>query len=273
MSQSNNEQATRDVAAALADLRGRRDQAVADIDERITQLEQVGAALSRGEMDPRAAQDRVRRLIGGDRGQPVRSMRAGRTQIGMRLPAEMTPVGPPSSPGNRPPSGPTPTLATANINKALTTLDARIVAVLTAPTSELPRDEARLELGLLGRLRRSLEQQLADMPNDVVLLSTVIEYAEEILATVSDLDTGGGARLLRLLDYARELYSQVVASGGALPGVKEQLHRTRELLGGGDAKLGQATQDALTTCGRIQQEVNRRFPPTAGTLLDELLKG
>jgi hypothetical protein len=167
MSTTPSEQASRDIAAALADLRGRRDQVLADLDERIGQLEQLAGQLEQGHAEPRQVQERVRRLIGEKTPNPAaRVMRAGRTQIGMRLSGEHTPVGPPTPAtlGARL-SGPSSAMATATLHRALGNVDARVVTVLSM---SLPRDEARLERAALRRLRRSLEEHLASVPEDVV---------------------------------------------------------------------------------------------------------
>jgi hypothetical protein len=262
------EQANRDIAAALADLRGRRDQAVADLDERITQLDLLQQQLDQGSVDARQVQERVRRLIGERTPNPAsRIMRAGRTQIGMRMSGEHTPVGPtPSTVGIRL-SGPSGAMASASLNRAMGTVDQRIVTVLSGA---IARDEARLELALLRRVRRGVDEHMASVPEDVILLSTLIEHADDVLAVIADLDHGGAARVRRLLDYDRELVSQVAALGGNATGLKDQVQKARQLLE--RDSIAPATTEAIAVFARVQQELSRRAPMPSTTILDELVR-
>jgi hypothetical protein len=264
------EQANRDIAAALADLRGRRDQALADLDERIAQLELLQQQLDQGAADPRQAQERVRRLIGERSANPAsRIMRAGRTQIGMRMSGEHTPVGPtPSTVGVRV-LGPSSAMAGAALNRAISSVDQRIVTVLSGA---IPRDEARLELAVLRRARRSVDEHLSSVPEDVVLLSTLMEHADDVLAIVADLDHGGQARVKRLLDYDRELISQVTALGGNPAGMKEAVQRARQLIETGPESVPRATAEAIAVFTRVTHELTRRAPSPSTTILDELVR-
>lgn len=269
MSTTPAEQASRDIAAALADLRGRRDQVVADLDGRISQLEALAGQLEQGQADVRQVQERVRRLIGERTPNPAAGvMRAGRTQIGMRLTGEHTPVGPPTpaSVGVRL-SGPSSAMATATLNRALGNVDARVVTVLSMT---LPRDEARLELATLRRLRRSLDEHLASIPEDVVLISTLVEHADDAITVITDLDQGGPSRVRRLLEYTRELVSQVLALGGNATGMKETIQRARAVNEQGN--VTQALTDAVAVFLRLQAEMARRAPTPVNTMLDELVR-
>ena len=269
MSTTPSEQASRDIAAALADLRGRRDQVVADLDERINQLETLAGQLEQGQTEPRQVQERVRRLIGEKTPNPAaRVMRAGRTQIGMRLSGEHTPVGPPttSNVGVRL-SGPSSAMATATLHRVLNVVDARVVSVLSM---SLARDEASLELATLRRLRRSLDEHLASVPQDVVLVTSLVEHADDAMTVVADLEQGGHARTRRLLEYVRELVSQVMALGGNAAGMKESIQRARQQVEQGN--VTQATSDAVQLFIRLQLELARRAPTPASTMLDELVR-
>ncbi len=267
MSTTPSEQASRDIAAALADLRGRRDQVVADLDERIGQLESLAGQLEQGQADPRQVQERVRRLIGDKSPNPAaRVMRAGRTQIGMRLSGEHTPVGPPATLGVRL-GGPSSAMAQATLNRALGAVDQRVVGVLSM---SLPRDEARLELAALRRLRRSLDEHMQSIPEDVVLVQTLVEHADDAIAVVTDLEGGGQSRARRLLEYTRELVSQVTALGGNAAGMKESIQRSRAQNEQGNT--AQAVSDAVSLFTRLQTELARRSPTQASTMLDELVR-
>lgn len=275
MSTTQQDQVTRDIAAALADLRGRRDQAVADLDERIAQLNQLSTSLEDGALDSRVVQERVRRLIGEKAPNPAsRVMSAGRTQIGMRMSGEHTPVGPrPATGMSVRLGGPSATMATASLNRAAATTDSRIVALLSGGLSS--RDETRLELALLRRVRRSLDEHSASVPEDVVLIGTLIEYADDVLALVGDLDAGGAGRVRRLLDYDRELVSQLAALGTPSAPAKEQIQKARALLGETPtaAQLQQATSEAVTIFTRTLQDIAKKSPAPATSMLDELVRG
>ncbi|MEO1170466.1 MAG: hypothetical protein AAFX94_00210 [Myxococcota bacterium] len=264
------EDAGRDVSAALSDIRGRRDQAVAEFDERLRLLEKIGEDLESGDIDPKSAQDRVRRLINERGGGASRGIRAGRTQIGMRMPAEPTPSTPHGMP-IRSPMGPSPTVATSAIQKALSTLDGRMVTLLTDSMGDKERQEARLELALLRSVRASLTRQLETLPNDVVLLGSLIEFAEDVQTTLSDLIDGGLGRVRRLLDFDRELASQLTALGGSVGTVKEQIEKARSLLGDGENHLKSALGEALTAFDKLSGELKRRFKSAEGSILDQLL--
>lgn len=272
MSTTQQEQATRDIAAALADLRGRRDQVVADLDERIGQLTQLSASLEEGSADVRTIQDRVRRLIGDRTPNPAsRMMQAGRTQIGMRMSGEHTPVGPrPATGMSVRLGGPSSAMAGASLSRATNAVDGRVVTLLSTPGS---RDETRLELALLRRVRRSLEEHSASIPEDVILIGTLIEYADDVLAIVADLESGAAARIRRLLDYDRELVSQLTAMGGnGTPG-KDQIQKARAMLENpAGPQLTQAAAEAVAIFTKVQQELARKSPSQAATLLDELLR-
>ncbi len=167
--------------------------------------------------------------------------------------------------------GPSPAVASAAIQKALSTLDGRMVGLLTETLSEQQRKEARLELALLRAIRSSLTRQLESLPNDVVLLGSVIEFAEDVQQTLSDLLDGGSKRVKRLLDYDRELASQLVALGGSVSGVKEQLKKAQSLLAGDDSTLDKALTQALSAFESLSNELKRKFRSKDRSFLDELV--
>jgi hypothetical protein len=258
-------EAARDLAAARAEIRGRRDQVVAEYDERLQQLDALGGQLESGELSAKVTQDRVRQLL-GERGAVARPTRAGRTQIGMKLPP--TPAAAPTVAIR---TGPTPMAASQSISRAISSVDSRIVRVVMQVEASRSRDETRLELALLGGMRRALERQAEALPQDVVLLGSVVDYAEEVQSAINDLEAGGSGRLSRLLDYDRELLSHLVALGGSVAGVKDQIKRAREMLGQQDPNLGQALTEALGAFTRLKLELDRRLPPAARTLFDDIV--
>ena len=258
------DEAQRDIAAAKAELRGRAEQTAADYEERIAQLVNISASLESGELSPRVAADRVRQLL-GERGGIAGMSRAGRTHVGMRAPGA-----PAATPAVGPRAGPTPTLASAALVKAETEVDSRVVGVLVG--HGIRREEARLELALLAHLRRGLDLVAADVPCDAVLIEGVMEFADEVLAVVSDLDTDGPPRLRRLLDYLRELAGQLVAVGAAVGDMKEQIRRTQTLLDAATPDVKKVTDDTVALFMRLAPESDRRLPAKDRTLFDDLLR-
>lgn len=266
-----NESTARDIAAALADMRGRRDQTVAELDEKVQQLEALGEAFTAGALDVKAAQERLRRLGGEPRAQTsTRPVMAGRTQIGMRISAESTPVGAPQMTARV--GGPTPATASTALERALTAVDTRLMSLLSRPRGALDREGNRIELGLLAQLRRSLEQQLADLPTDTILLASVIEYADEANNVLTELISGGSARARRLLEHNRELLAQLVAHGVQLPGLKDQLKSLKGALEGGPDAARKLVDDLGAMYARLTTELGKRDGATVvRSLFDELL--
>ncbi|MBI5509167.1 MAG: hypothetical protein HY903_10475 [Deltaproteobacteria bacterium] len=262
-------EAARDIAAAKAELRGRRDELTAEYDERLSQLANVEAALAKGELSPRVAQDRVRQLLRDGRAS-TRLTRAGRTQIGMRPPASAP--GPGAAPGGAGASRliVTPSLIAAAVTKTQTEVDTRVVGVLVA--HPVRREEARLELALLAHLRRGLELVLADLPKDAVLLEGILEFADEAQGIIADLTEGGVPRVRRLVEYERELTGQLLAAGATLADLKAELRRARKALDVATPDLKRAADDAVTIFARLAVESERRLPVKVKTLFDDLLR-
>jgi hypothetical protein len=165
--------------------------------------------------------------------------------------------------------GPTPTLASATLSKALTSVDSRIVEVLLQDEVEV--DEARLEIDLLGALRRTLASQVQDLPQDIVLLTSVIEYAEDAQLAVSQLRAGGEHRIDRLLAHAGELTAQLSAVGRPVADIKQQLKGARKTLAGPRPHLDQAMRDVVRVFAGLQDELERHLSRARGALFDDLL--
>lgn len=264
------EEAARDIGAAKAELRGRRDGAVAEYtteyNRRLQQLESIEAALESGDLTPRVAQDRVRQIM-GERGAAGRPTHAGRTSIGLRLPASAQGAGPISIR-----SGPSPNMAGAALSKVQAEADTRIVALIMRNAEEHSSSEARLELSLLRQVRNSLGHQIDDMPRDSVLIDSIVEYADEAQAILNDLIGGGAGRLKRLLEYDRQLLSQLVALGGTAAGLKDQIRRAQEIVGAADPNLTKALQDAIAAFDHLQRELDQRLAGSSKTLFDAILR-
>jgi len=263
-------QAERDLSAALAELRGRRDQLATQYDERLRQLESLRHSLDEGSIDAKVVQDRVRQLL-GDRGGVARPTRAGRTTIGMSAPTVAPSAAP--TPARM---APTTTVAGATLNKAAQDIDARVGRLVTETGIEDAGD-VQVEIGLLRQMRRGIARQQEDLPTDAVLLAAVMEQGEATQAVLTDLERGGSARLRRLLDYGRELIAQLRALGAAPVGVKEQLVRVKVALTQAadepsEEQLAEARSVVTGAVVRAQSEIERRMPLARKSLLDQLFK-
>ena len=121
-----------------------------------------------------------------------------------------------ASPGLPTRSGQHPVRSTAPtqaLHRLLGSVDARLVSTLVAPVAAAEAAELRLRLAVLLRLRHGLAAQWAMLGNDVALNETLTEYLEGVPGLMADLETGGVARLRRILDYCRELLSELRALG------------------------------------------------------------
>lgn len=263
-------EAERDIAAAMAELRGRRDQVSTQYDERLSQLEQIREGLVAGSMESKVAQDRVRQLLGERQG-IARGARAGRTTIGMSTPT--------SKPLTRPAPvrmGPTPTVTSAALGKALQDIDSRVGHLVAEIDAAAPVSADWVELALLRQLRRGVVRQQAELPQDALLLETILQHSEEVQASLQELEQGGPARAQRLVDYARELVAQLKALGKAPAGAKEQLVQAKVDLGkaadeGATTVVDQVLAVVVQVVGRAQPELERQLPVKSPSLLDRIL--
>lgn len=268
------EETLRDIRAAKADLGGRRDQVVAEYADRLAALDRLAADLQGGQVTAKQAQAQVRKLIAGEKPKALLPRAAGRTTLGMAVPTANPTQAPPPTAAPRA-SGPTAARTQALVQKMLGQIDTRVMAILAASkvAEGEALQEAGLELSLLLTMRRSLEAhaRLDDLPADVILLSSVVEYADHAQAALADLEAGGPERVRRFLEHNRVLASELVVLGAAVGEVKDQLNAARKLLGSGDANLEGLLKQALHAFGTLQRELEKRFPLQARTLLDEVL--
>lgn len=265
-------QAERDLLAALSEVRGRRDQVSSQYEERLRQIEELQKGLGDGTLEPKAAQERVRQIL-GDRAGIARPTRAGRTTIGMQAPGGAPAAAPAPAPMRM---GPSITVAGATLSKAVHDIDARVGRLLAESGVEQGA-AATIELSLLRQMRRGIARQQEEMPTDSVLLAAVIEQGDAAQAILHDLEEGGAGRIRRFVDYGRELLAQLKALGVAPSGGKEQLVRARQTIeqagGSVTAQLLSETMTAVVgAVTRAQAEVERRMPLQQRTLLDQMCK-
>ena len=263
-------QTERDLAAALAELRARRDQLASQYDERLRQVEMLQKSLEDGTLEPKVIQDRIRQVL-GDRAGIARTAKAGRTTIGMQAPSTSPTAAP--TPVRM---GPSITVAGATLAKAVHDLDARIGRLL-ADGGIAASAEVLVELGLLRQMRLSIARQQLEMPTDSVLLAAVMEHAETTQAVLHDLERGGIARARRIIEHGRELLAQLKALGAAPAGAKEQLVQAKATLaqigdGASDEIIATTVNVAAGIAARAQAEIERRMPLQQRALLDQLLK-
>src|SRR5688572_11777389 len=117
------EETARDISAARAELAGRRDQVVAEYDDRLSALASLDSSLQDGSSDVKTVQQRVRQIL-GERGGSA-PMRAGRTTIGLTVPTAKQPAAVAPTPMTH-----TPSKAGAAVTKVLGELDAFLISVL-----------------------------------------------------------------------------------------------------------------------------------------------
>lgn len=256
--------AARDIMAARAEIVGRRDQVVAEYDERLAALEGVAQDLQTGLLPAKEVQARVRRLL-GERAAGLRAATQA-ARVGMRAPSVAPPQAP--APGMRR-SGPTVARLQPQLARLVGELDAEIVATLTRTAGDADRGEARLQLSLLLQLRRGLQGHLEEPPEDTVLLAGLEEYADMVAAVLDDLRTGGTARLRRLLDHDRMLTAQARALGHDVAAAKLRLQRARETLLGKDGQLSESLREAVAVFADLQRLLERH---QSTTLLDDVIR-
>ena len=141
--------------------------------------------------------------------------------------------------------------------------------MLTLPA--IRRPEARLELGLLSRLRRSIDLVAVDLPTEAVLLETVLEFADDVQRTVADLKSGAETRVGRFLDYLRTLVGQLQAVGASVDEARERVRRARATLEEGSGDVERMAAEAAALFGRLFPEWGRCLPGPERTLLDEIV--
>lgn len=252
-----------ELAVARSDLQGRRDQLVSDFDDKLRQLDELQKEVVEGRTDGRVAVDRLRQIV-GERGPLARTTRAGRTQIGMQ-----TPVPRPTTAPAPTRMGPSITMASASIGKAMSIVDQRLAVLLTQPLQS--RDELRMEVAFLCRLRASLAQQNNDLPGDVVLLGSVIDFSEDLTQVLVDLQTEGMARVKRLLAFVRELAAQLAAAGVNVEAQRTLLKKHKQALAQ-NVHEPHIVRDLAQCFSRLFQEYEKRFPSTRKSPIDDLLR-
>lgn len=158
------------------------------------------------------------------------------------------------------------------LSRMLGAVESRIVTVMAHAAAPAERQEARLELGLLVRIRNGLQGQTGAQ-EDAVLSESLVEFAESVQQTLADLEAGGTRRVRRLLAFDRELLSELAAFGGSAQPHKAAWQKACDMLAQGqEAYVEHATREALNLYTRLTGELDRRCPRSRGTLLDEMLR-
>ena len=260
---------SRDLKAARSELRLRHDETCADFDEKLQHLEQIALALNDGTLPPGAAERRMQQVIGDSRGR-AQPQKAGRTQIGMRVPstaagaAGQTPM---------PPAGPkrvTPAMAIGTISRVLGGIAARVGQLVAQPLVKEARDEVRMELALLSSLRGTLTSQLEEVPENPLFVESLLEYAEDAEGVVADLIKGGNERVGRLLSFDRQWISKFILAGEALADEKASVKKAQLALKNNEAT--QAMQIALRVFIVLIPRVQRQGKEHDSSLVDAMLR-
>jgi len=260
---------TRDIAAARADLQGRRDQLTADYDERLAALTALHEQLEAGALERRAVELRVRQIV-HERTGVATATRAGRTTIGMNVAPPTRATTASAMPTTRPQLS--LALAEAALQRALHAVDLRLsaLAVRRVPKAELA--EVKLEVWVLLHLRRGLELP-PGASSDPVLLGYLCDGAERAVTAVADLEAGGAGRIQRLVELTRAAAAPLVAVGGSPEGVKDHLLRAKaQATSGSPSEQQAAVAELCLAMPRLAQELERRFAAETQSLLEEALR-
>lgn len=166
---------------------------------------------------------------------------------------------------------PSPSAAAAAVQRILATVDGRIVALMERCDSPRLREESRIEFALLTHMRRALSGHTSGVVHDVVLCDSMVEFSDNTAQVLADLDAGGLRRLRRLLEYNRQLASELAMLGVASAPVKAELQRLRASLDRLDTgDLPAAVRQACDLYRRLVGEIDKRCPRPRGSLLDDL---
>ncbi|MBJ80942.1 MAG: hypothetical protein CMH60_06460 [Myxococcales bacterium] len=268
------EEILKDIVAAQADLKGRLEQAQIDTQEKLAQLADLQGALEEGAMSAKVVQQRVRQLI-GERSGGALKLRAGSAKGGGFGPrAKMNPMAPNTGPKpGAAPSRLSATLVTANFSKLQNTIEQYIIKLLMREEQGSARSNAhRLELALLVDTYRTIEQTIAEMPENAGLLSHLDDFFKDTEGLIRDLGVGGSERLKRIVSYNRQLASELSVLGASVGNLKETL-----------SKRAKETQDAevpredevLSEMGgiyqKLRQELDRHGKKAPSTLMEKIL--
>ena len=265
------EDVARDIAAAKAEFSGRRDHLLAEYEERLNALDSVANDLEEGRLEPKAAQSRVRQLL-GERSNATSTVRAGRTRIGMSPQHALHRMANTPS-GVRKQSGPSIARTGALISKVVSELDGRLVWAMASARAGDVNAGLRIELGLLIHLRRTLQRYQEELPSDVVLLGSIHEFAESVEEILSDLAEGGQKHLKGLVRYLKALIAEVAAAGGKVSALKQKVQQAQNFAEKGHSAehFERARKELLAAYSVLRQEFEQRLPLRSPSLLDQLL--
>lgn len=151
-------------------------------------------------------------------------------------------------------------------------INARIVEVLCQEASDVEREQARVEIALLIKLHRGFGTPMHHAQEDVVLCDTLVEFAESVPAILADLQSGGAPRLRRLLEFNRQLLSELCALGGKSAAFKPRIEQARALINtsGDSSQYIPAAQEAVDIYAHLCCELDRHCPRAKANLFDEL---
>lgn len=128
--------------------------------------------------------------------------------------------------------GRSPASVVATLHRALSGVDIRLVSLMmqSQPKAAAPDDGTRLELALLSHLHETITGQSEQIQDDAVLIDSLAEFAEQVSATVADLEAGGTRALDRWLDYVREQTGALGALGGQTEAPKKSIRALRQAM-------------------------------------------
>jgi len=267
------EEASQDLVAARKELLERRDQMLAELDEKLAALDRLSRSLEAGEVEARAAQAQLRKLVG--EGGRAGMRLAGRTRIGLSAP-DAPALGQGGHGSQRAGTGKQPSrgVTGGGLHKVLAAMDARLVGILTARERPQSQELTRVEVALLLQLRRALGVHADGLPDDPVLLASVRDYLRHTEQVLGDLDGSPAQRLERMIDFNRTLLAQLVASGGKGGDLRAELKAARAKLQEPSAASEEAVGKVVVTVfEKLRKQLAQKMPSTDDALLERLLAG
>jgi len=251
-----------DIAKAIRDEKTKREKILLDADERLQSLDELRQQFESKQIDIQQVSLRLRTIIRGEK-ITMGPTKAGRHQIGAS-PMGETPSGITSR------EGPTPGVAQTTLSKTLALVEQRMVLVMAKAREPQEKEQARFEMAYLLYLKRTIEEQLIDPPRDVILNTSLIEYTQEVITGLTELEGPPETRLRRLNHFNRILLGQIVAMGSKLSGMKEQIRKIQNVLTKNQGDSHPLLNEVYTLQRRLLKEVEKIQTPTKLSLLEEI---
>jgi hypothetical protein len=268
-------EAQREIQAIRSELAGRRDQLLVQVQEKLDFVDRLEKGLREGRTPPKKVQSEIQRLQGESENDQPRGGRSVGGSVGLRS-KRAAGASPPmltKSPATPVHSGKAEASAPrvhALFAKALARADARIMTLLEVQKAG-DRGQGFLELSLLLDLRRAMAHKAEELPTDAVLLESLSEFGDHVLATLQILEKGGGVRMARLLEHLRTQLSKLTVLGCPTTGLKQRLEKNRALLEEGPEGFNKAQREASLIFTTMMNALDKHQPVRNPTHIDRLI--